>query len=61
MTPAVLHYYRQFRANLTVPAEQAYWDARRHVNFRERLKLMVNEGNRRSRAAKKGWKNRRAR
>ena len=55
----VAHYYRKFRAE-GLPAEQAYMDAKRHLNFRKRLAKMVAEGNRRSRAAKKGWKKRKA-
>jgi hypothetical protein len=37
----VLHYYRLFRGNMKCTAEQAYWSARRHIHFRQRLAKMV--------------------
>jgi hypothetical protein len=59
MNAAVAHYYRMFRGNMERPAESAYQSARAHVYFRKRLGEMVNRGNKRSAAAKRGWKTRR--
>jgi hypothetical protein len=38
----------------------AYRSARRHINFMERLSADLKESRRRSAAAKRGWKKRRA-
>lgn len=60
MNTAVAHFYRMFRGNMERPAESAYQSARAHVHFLKRLNEMVSTGNKRSRAAKRGWKKRRA-
>ena len=59
MTPAVAHYYKMFRGNMERSAESAYQSARSHVHFMKRLGKMVQDGNKRSSAAKRGWKLRR--
>lgn len=60
MNFAVAHFYKKYRGNLERTAEDALMSAKRHVAFRERLAEMVSTGNRRSTAAKRGWKKRRA-
>lgn len=60
MTPAVAHYYRTFRGEMERSAESALSSARQHVNFLARLDAMVRTSRRRSRAAKRAWKNRKA-
>jgi hypothetical protein len=57
---AIAHHYRRFRGNMERPAESAYQSARAHVHFLRRLDEMVKAGNKRSQAAKRGWKKRRA-
>lgn len=59
MNTAVAHYYRMFRGNMGRPAESAFESAKRHINFRKRLGQMVASGDKRSAAAKRGWKKRR--
>lgn len=59
MNNAVVHYYRDFRAK-GYPALAAWNSARSFVAFRARLSADVKAANKRSRAAKKGWKTRRA-
>jgi hypothetical protein len=63
-TQAVLHYYRQFRRRdgdpLAVPALAAWNSARSHVAFRQRLSDDIAAYKRRSKAAKKAWKARKA-
>lgn len=66
---ALLHYYRQFRDHQMktngggaadgLHAYAAYMSARRHIAFRSDLSRIVADGNKRSAAAKKGWKTRR--
>jgi hypothetical protein len=62
---AVLHYYRQFRAHdgepLYPPALAAWNSARRFIHFRADLSKTVEASKKRSHAAKKAWKARRAR
>lgn len=61
MTTAIGHYYRQFRQrdpNRT--ALSAYLSAKSFVAFRARLSESVAQDKRRAKAAKKGWKTRRA-
>lgn len=41
-------------------ASAAYWAVRRHNHFMETLKTDIAASNKRSRAARKGWKKRRA-
>jgi hypothetical protein len=61
MNTAVAHYYRKFRANNPLyPAAAAYQSARSFVYFRERLAKDVADHKKRSRAAKKAWKVRKA-
>jgi hypothetical protein len=61
MTAAERHYTLQFRAaHPERPILECYWDARRHINFRERLSASVKEHAKRSKAAKKAWKSRKA-
>lgn len=61
---AARHHYRRFRAEhgeaFYRTAESAWNSARAHVHFMERLSADVAEHKRRSRAAKRGWKARRA-
>lgn len=49
------------RANPAKPILTCYWDARRWKHFRATLKADVAAYKKRSRAAKKAWKTRRAR
>lgn len=70
MDTALLHYYRQARAHYAVTnyrgvvdgqaAIAAYWSARRTLAFRADLAQTVAAGRKRSKAAKRGWKTRRA-
>lgn len=59
-----LHYYARFRRlndePFGRPALAAWNSARSFVHFRERLSESVKTDKRRTRAAKKGWKTRRA-
>ena len=61
---AARHHYRRFRdeygEQFFRPAEAAWNSARAHVHFMERLSADCAEHKRRSRAAKRGWKARRA-
>ena len=64
MSPAVLHYYKTFRTDGTEPyartAESALASAKRHIYFRATLSASVKATAKRSKAAKKAWKARRA-
>lgn len=60
METAVAYFYRKFRGNLERPAEAAYQSARSHVHFLRRLGEMVANGKKRSAAARRGHKNRKA-
>lgn len=60
MNAKVAHFYRKFRGNVERPSEAAYQSARAHVHFLARLSEMVAVGEKRSAAAKRGWKRRRA-
>lgn len=64
MSPAVLHYYRQFRTDgvepFARPAAYAVASAKRHIAFRAQLSADVKDHKKRSKAAKKAWKTRRA-
>jgi hypothetical protein len=61
MNTAVAHYYRQFRkANPSYTALAAYNSARAHIFFRARLSADVAAFKKRSAAAKKAWKARKA-
>jgi hypothetical protein len=51
MDAAVFHYYKKYRGNLEHPMLDAYWSARRHVHFRERLAKMVAKPKRRRKRA----------
>lgn len=62
MTPAVRHYVLQFRAaNPARPMLDCYWSAMRHVHFRATLSADIKAHAKRSKAAKKAWKARKAR
>ncbi len=55
------HYTKLFRQQRPDRGWNAcYWDAKRHIYFREELAKRVNEHKRRSKAAKKAWAKRRA-
>lgn len=56
----VVHYYRQFRSD-TCGALAAWMSARRHIHFRATLKADIAASAKRSKAAKKAAKTRRAR
>jgi hypothetical protein len=59
---AAVHYYRQFRANNPcLPALAAWNSARSFVHFRARLAEDVKTYKKRSAAAKRAWKARKAR
>jgi len=58
---AVAHYYRMFRGNMERPAEAAFASARAHIHFRKRLRDMVATEKKRSAAAKRGHRTRKAR
>jgi len=61
MTKAERHYVQLYRKqDPTRPINECYWDAKRHIHFKETLRQQVEEHKRRSRAAKKAWKKRRA-
>jgi len=61
MTPSIRAAVIQTRRNRPdLPILTAYWDARRHESFRERLSAAVAADKRRSKAARKGWKTRKA-
>lgn len=61
MTPAVRYYTLQFRAaNPARPMSDCYWSAMRHVHFRATLSADIKASKKRSAAAKKAWKTRRA-
>lgn len=61
MSPEVRHYttlYRRQRPDQ--PILTCYWDARRTVHFRETLAADIKAHKKRSKAAKKAWKTRKA-
>lgn len=61
MTPSIRAAVIQARkAHPDRPIAVCYWDARRHAHFVERLSAQVAADKRRSKAAHKGWKTRRA-
>jgi hypothetical protein len=56
---ARVHFYKMFRASGQT-ALQAWVGALRHMNFRDRLHASVAATAKRSKAAKKAWKNRKS-
>jgi hypothetical protein len=61
MTPEVRHYTQLFRAReSTRPILDCYWMARSHVHFLKTTKADLAKWRNRQRAAKRGWKKRRA-
>lgn len=61
MTSAERHYTMLFRQQRpTTPILTCYWDAKRHIHFRAKLSASVKDHAKRSKAAKKAWKTRRA-
>ena len=60
MNAAVAHHYKRLRATTNYTAEAAYASAKRHLHFVARLEADVKESKRRSKAARKGWKTRKA-
>lgn len=54
-----LHFFKQFRAN-GQPALQAWVAALRHMAFRAKLSASVKAHAKRSKAAKRAWKNRKS-
>lgn len=61
MTPDVRHYVVLYRReNPARPINECYWAARRHVHFHATLKASVAAHAKRSKAAKKAWKTRKA-
>jgi hypothetical protein len=61
MTPSIrAAVIEKRKARPDIPILTAYWDARRHEHFMERLSARVAEDKRRSKAAKLGWKRRKA-
>jgi hypothetical protein len=61
MTPSIRAAVIQTRKTQPdVPILTAYWDARRSAHFREWLSAQVKTDKRRSKAARKGWKTRKA-
>ena len=61
MNKAVRHHTLRIRAaNPNMPMLDCYWSARRHVHFVATLKQDLKDHKRRSKAAKKGWKARKA-
>lgn len=59
MGKAVWHHFNRMRASYESPVA-AYWAARRHVHFMDRMKKDIDTHKRRSRAAKKAWAKRKA-
>lgn len=59
MKQALLHHYRYFRA-AGYTASAAFTSARSHMYFLSQLRADAAEHKRRSRAAKKAWKRRKA-
>ena len=63
MTPAerhaMTHYYKQFRSD-HCGALAAWLSAKRHIHFRKTLTEDIKAYQKRSKAAKKAWKTRRA-
>lgn len=57
---ARVHYFKQFRAKGQTALE-AWMGALRHMNFRADLSASVAAHAKRSKAAKKAWKNRKSR
>jgi len=61
MTNAERHFTLLFRSQRPDQGmQQCFHDARRHVHFRATLKADVKAFNKRSKAAKKAWKKRKA-
>lgn len=61
MTSAERHYTLLFRAQRPdLGMQQCFHDARRHISFKKRLEADVAAHARRSKAAKKAWRVRKA-
>jgi hypothetical protein len=61
MTPAERAYTQHFRReNPERPILECYWSARRHIHFMATMKRDLALTAKRSRAAKKAWKTRKA-
>lgn len=62
MTKAERHFTTLFRKERPDRGIlECFWDAKRHIHFRETLRATVKASANRSKAAKKAWKTRRAR
>ncbi len=60
MTPAERHHTLRIRAATSQPILTCFWDAKRHIHFVTTLRADIKASAKRSKAAKKAWKTRRA-
>ena len=61
MTKTERHFTLLFRAQRPdTPILTCFWDAKRHIHFRQTLSADIKATAKRSKAAKKAWKTRRA-
>jgi hypothetical protein len=60
MTPTERHHTLRIRAATGQPILTCFWDAKRHIHFVTTLRADIKASAKRSKAAKKAWKTRKA-